>query len=176
MMRGFGSISSKRRVDVSHITEFHWRLLAKDKFANARPFLCHGSPLRCKIFIVGINPARHVGKSFFSFWDPSYGLRKEKFIKELEQLPGGVRKTRKFIEIVADAAGQKNTLDANFGFTAQTISPSIMWEPVEGYVISMPDDYMAMRGAAHGNAPRSTTQRSPSLHTGSRRHIRALWH
>jgi hypothetical protein len=35
-------------------------------------------------------------------------------------------------------------VNANFGFTAQTISPSILWEPVEGYVISMPDDYMAM--------------------------------
>ena len=33
---------------------------------------------------------------------------------------------------------------ANFGFTAQTISPSILWDSVEGYVISMPDDYIAM--------------------------------
>jgi hypothetical protein len=33
---------------------------------------------------------------------------------------------------------------ANFGFTAQTISPSIAWESVEGFVISMPDDYIAM--------------------------------
>jgi hypothetical protein len=33
---------------------------------------------------------------------------------------------------------------ANFGFSAQTLSPSILWEPVEGYVLSMPDDYIAM--------------------------------
>ena len=33
---------------------------------------------------------------------------------------------------------------ANFGFTAQTISPSIAWQSVEGFVISMPDDYVAM--------------------------------
>ena len=33
---------------------------------------------------------------------------------------------------------------ANFGFTAQTISPSILWESVDGYVISMPDDYIAL--------------------------------
>ncbi|HEX3340676.1 MAG TPA: hypothetical protein VHT68_16075 [Pseudolabrys sp.] len=33
---------------------------------------------------------------------------------------------------------------ANFGFTAQTISPSIAWQSVEGFVISMPDDYIAM--------------------------------
>jgi hypothetical protein len=33
---------------------------------------------------------------------------------------------------------------ANSGFTAQTISPSIAWQSVEGFVISMPDDYVAM--------------------------------
>jgi hypothetical protein len=33
---------------------------------------------------------------------------------------------------------------ANFGFTAQTLSPSIAWESVEGFIISMPDDYIAM--------------------------------
>jgi len=32
----------------------------------------------------------------------------------------------------------------NFGFTAETISPSILWESVEGAVVSMPDDYIAM--------------------------------
>jgi hypothetical protein len=32
---------------------------------------------------------------------------------------------------------------ANFGFTAQTISPSILWDSVEGAVLSMPDDYIA---------------------------------
>jgi len=29
---------------------------------------------------------------------------------------------------------------ANFGFTADTISPSILWGSVEGAVVSMPDD------------------------------------
>jgi len=33
---------------------------------------------------------------------------------------------------------------ANFGFTADTISPSILWGSVEGAVVSMPDDYIAM--------------------------------
>jgi len=46
---------------------------------------------------------------------------------------------------------------ANFGFSAQTISPSIMWEPVEGYVLSMPDDYMAM-SQAHLSLPISDEQ------------------
>jgi uracil-DNA glycosylase len=81
--------------------------------ADSRPFVCHRSPLNCKIFIVGINPARNVRKSFFSFWDSSYGFKKKEFMRELEQLPGGLRKTRKFIEIVADAAGQEDTLDTN---------------------------------------------------------------
>jgi hypothetical protein len=33
---------------------------------------------------------------------------------------------------------------ANFGFTADTISPSILWGSVEGAVVSMPDDYIAV--------------------------------
>jgi hypothetical protein len=33
---------------------------------------------------------------------------------------------------------------ANFGFTADTISPSILWGSVEGAVVSMPDDYIAI--------------------------------
>jgi len=35
-------------------------------------------------------------------------------------------------------------IKANFGFTAETLSPSILWESVEGAVVSMPDDYIAM--------------------------------
>jgi hypothetical protein len=46
---------------------------------------------------------------------------------------------------------------ANFGFTAQTISPSILWESVEGAVLSMPDDYMA-RGQPHLSLPISDEQ------------------
>ena len=80
----------------------------------SRPFLCDGSPLKCRIFIVGTNSAREVEKPFWSYWSDSYGFKKAEFIRELEQLPpGGLTPTRKKIEIIADAAGQKVTLDTN---------------------------------------------------------------
>ena len=79
----------------------------------SRPFLCDGSPLDCSIFIVGTNSAREVEKPFWSFWSDSRGFNKAKYIRELEQLPRGLTKTRKNIEIVASAAGQAITLDTN---------------------------------------------------------------
>jgi uracil-DNA glycosylase len=79
----------------------------------SRPFVCAGSPLECRIFIVGVNPAREVEKLFWNFWSDSRGFKKAEFIRELKQLPGGLTKTRKNIERVADAAGQAVTLDTN---------------------------------------------------------------
>jgi len=80
---------------------------------NSRPFVCDGSPLDCRIFIVGTNSARLVKKPFFSFWDPSCGFKKTEFLEALKQVRGGLTRTRKNIEHVADAAGRKATLDTN---------------------------------------------------------------
>lgn len=56
----------------------------------------------------------------------------------------GVTFPHAYVRLSGTTNADAKPVNANFGFTAQTISPSIMWEPVEGYVISMPDDYMAM--------------------------------
>jgi len=56
----------------------------------------------------------------------------------------GVTFPHAYVRLSGTTKADAKPVNANFGFTAQTISPSIMWEPVEGYVISMPDDYMAM--------------------------------
>ena len=79
----------------------------------SRPFVCDGSPLDCRIFIVGTNSARKVEKPFWSLWSNSGGLNRNKLIRELERIPGGLTKTRKNIEIVAQAAGPEITLDTN---------------------------------------------------------------
>lgn len=39
-----------------------------------RPFVCHGSPLECKVFIVGCNPATELAVDFWRFWHPSFGF------------------------------------------------------------------------------------------------------
>ena len=77
------------------------------------PFLCRGSPLKCRIFIVGTNPGAKVEKPFWSFWTDSRGFKRAEFIRELTQLDGGLKQTRKTVENLVDAAGQKVTLDTN---------------------------------------------------------------
>jgi hypothetical protein len=96
------------------LDEFRLNLERQLPSAYSRPFVCEGSPLKCRIFIVGTNSARLVEKPFFSFWDPSYGFKKKEFIRELELKPGGLTPTRKNIEIIVSAAGQEITLDTNF--------------------------------------------------------------
>jgi hypothetical protein len=49
-----------------------------------------------------------------------------------------------FVALSGKTGADAKPVKANFGFTAQTVSPSILWEPVEGFIISMPDDYIAM--------------------------------
>lgn len=56
----------------------------------------------------------------------------------------GVTFPHAYVRLSGTTKADAKPVNANYGFTAQTISPSIMWEPVEGFVISMPDDYMAI--------------------------------
>ena len=47
---------------------------------EARPFTCTGSPLECRIFIVGLNPATQLERPFFSrYWDDSRRFDREAF-------------------------------------------------------------------------------------------------
>ena len=99
-----------------NLSEFRSQLQKIEKRLPGRtswPFLCHGSPLTCRIFIVGVNPARQVEEPFWSFWTDSRGFRKAEFVRELEELTDGLTRTRKYIEIVAAAAGPRDTLETN---------------------------------------------------------------
>ncbi len=77
------------------------------------PFLCCGSPLTCRIFIVGANPATQDEMQFWDFWTPGRGFRKTEFLRERVELTGPQSKTRKCIEIFSDAAGRNITLETN---------------------------------------------------------------
>ena len=46
-----------------------------------RPFVCDGSPLSCKIFLVGTNPASPMKASFWDFWDDTMGFDKASWLK-----------------------------------------------------------------------------------------------
>jgi hypothetical protein len=95
------------------LSEFRSKLEPRLPNPYSRPFVCDGSPLECRLFIVGINSARDSKKPFWSYWCESYGFKKAELIRDLEQLSGGLTRTRKNIEKIADAAGRKITLDTN---------------------------------------------------------------
>ena len=82
------------------------------------------------LFALTSGAGAEVTLTFYSHHFGTYGL--------------GITFPHAYVRLSGTTKVDAKPVNANFGFTAQTISPSIMWEPVEGYVISMPDDYMAM--------------------------------
>ncbi len=49
--------------------------------SSLRPFVCEGSPLLCRAFIVGANPATTLDQhDFWSFWRPGYGFDKKRWM------------------------------------------------------------------------------------------------
>ena len=57
------------------LSSFEQRLAALiGKPTDLRPFVCDGSPLDCRVFIVGFNPASALDEDFWKFWDPSIGF------------------------------------------------------------------------------------------------------
>ncbi len=45
--------------------------------AFVRPFVCEGSPLECRAFIVGSNPATALELDYWSFWESGYGFHRD---------------------------------------------------------------------------------------------------
>ncbi len=69
---------------------------------TARPFVCDGSPLACRAFIVGFNAATAMPRPFWHYWDDAAGFRRELFAADYAAL--GKRKgNRRVIEILSDS-------------------------------------------------------------------------
>ncbi len=49
------------------------------KHSHARPFVCEGSPLKCRSFIVGLNAATCLTSSFSCYWSDKDGFDRQKF-------------------------------------------------------------------------------------------------
>ena len=81
-------------------------------------------------FALASGASAEVTLTFYSHHFGTYGL--------------GITFPHAYITLSGTTGADAKPVKANFGFTAQTISPSILWDSVEGYVISMPDDYIAM--------------------------------
>lgn len=55
------------------------------KPTDLRPFVCDGSPLDCKVFSVGFNPATKMSADFWHFWRSGYGFDKSVWLKAYEK-------------------------------------------------------------------------------------------
>lgn len=82
------------------------------------------------VFALASGACAEVTLTFYSHHFGTYGM--------------GITFPHAYVTLSGKTASDAKPVKANFGFTAQTISPSILWESVEGYVISMPDDYIAL--------------------------------
>jgi hypothetical protein len=49
---------------------------------KVRPFVCNGSPLACKGFIVGFNPATEMAADFWDFWRSGFGFDRAAWFAE----------------------------------------------------------------------------------------------
>lgn len=93
--------------------------------SDLRPFVCEGSPLSCRAFIVGFNPATEMSAGFWDFWRSGYGFDKsawfaaylhERQVRPLK--PGKKRRpavsnTRRVIEWILQEASPVQVLETN---------------------------------------------------------------
>lgn len=78
---------------------------------SSRPFLCHGSPIGCKVAIVGINPATKT--PFQKYWNVETGFNKDGWLAEYMQQHGRLMPTRDRIERLCRALAPLRCLELN---------------------------------------------------------------
>lgn len=111
---------------MSNLAEFQQRLeTIIGRPTDQRPFVCDGSPLDCRVFIVGLNPASASERDFWEFWDCEAGFNKrawfESYLAERAKRPlqpGKTRRnpisnTRRVLEWVISSAGDTRILETN---------------------------------------------------------------
>jgi hypothetical protein len=64
------------------LAEFRLGLEPYVQDAYARPFVCTGSPLKCRSFIVGLNAATKLPKPFKYYWSDQEGFDREAFERD----------------------------------------------------------------------------------------------
>lgn len=89
--------------DNMNLAAFRAGVQARMVESTERPFVCDGSPLSARVFIVGFNPATTLPVSFWSFWSDEKGFDRSSFADAY----GAVRPTksgnRPRIEAIASA-------------------------------------------------------------------------
>lgn len=79
-----------------------------------RPFVCHGSPLDCEVFVVGYNPATAMDGDWWRYWRSGKGFDREAWWSDyLAQRGGKPSKTRKRSDAILGALEGVRCLEAN---------------------------------------------------------------
>ena len=132
------------------LRDFRERLQSLMDQPDLRPFVCHGSPLECRVFIVGFNPATAMVEPFWNYWNDDTGFDKPKFMRDylqkrgfmepkgvrarieriVAQLPSGMaletnicsKPTKTAAELTRD-----NRTTAIFRFLLETIRPRLVY-------------------------------------------------
>jgi hypothetical protein len=86
--------------------------------AHVRPFVCEGSPLECRAFIVGSNPATALSLDYWSFWESGYGFRRDAWAEasRAQRRAAGKRETtptRRMLGRIMQEAAPVRCLDTN---------------------------------------------------------------
>ena len=92
---------------------------------DLRPFVCDGSPLECRAFIVGFNPATAMSADFWQFWRSGHGFDKAAWFgtyiidrRDRPLRPGQTRRnpisnTRRVIDWILEEANPIRCLETN---------------------------------------------------------------
>ena len=89
-----------------------------DPCVGSRPFVCDGSPLDCRVMLVGINPASDTAENFWNFWSGDSGFNRREWLdayvksRESRGLPPFTN-SRKVIERIIRAVRPASCLEAN---------------------------------------------------------------
>jgi hypothetical protein len=151
--------------------------------AYVRPFVCEGSPLECRAFVVGSNPATALSLDYWSFWESGYGFRRETWAEasRAQRCAAGKREitpTRRMLGRIVQAAAPVRCLDTNVFSTPtpaeRDLPPELRQTGVFELVLE------AVRPAAilvHGKEAREHLRRllGAELATESFEPVRAPW-
>ena len=173
-----------------NLTEFQQRLeTIIGRPTDQRPFVCDGSPLDCRVFIVGLNPASASERDFWAFWDCEAGFNKrawfESYLAERAKRPlkpGKTRRnpisnTRRVLEWVISSAGDTHILETNIYASAtedaKDLAGSMRHSRAFDFLVEALKPRLVV---AHGNdAVEYMRTRYPTVQTIAVKHFSRRW-
>lgn len=132
------------------LREFREQLQMLMDVPGLRPFVCDGSPLAARVFVVGFNPATSMDEPFWRYWSDDAGFDRQQFMSDylskrrlrkpkgvrarveriVSQLPRGAALETNICSLPSRTAAELNRQQRTtriFRFLLETISPTIVY-------------------------------------------------